>query len=422
MVKNGLINGLSFDFLLQQGVDINLLNYSSSLIQSTPSTASASSQNTRKPPKKGVNLEIFNQNKQLFQRDPKTLTKAERKERKRIARLTKNKVKDEGDKRKNKKSNQPKASTSQSTADDFLNSLALSPHHSSATSASLVEPPSQTFNASQKPQNLKLHARSNKTPFLKSKASEIIITPSDDEEEVDRPESFGSSTRSIEKIPEWVVGRVAPVASTSTPTPPPMSLSQRAAQGDVKAQNELKRKENEIYEMQLKIKQMEIKREKQKLEAMMMGRMKGSGSGVQDNGVGSSSSSNNTPENAIKTSKVTPGTSKGVTTTTSTSTQIENVEQDEIVETTTTVEGVEGVEDVKYVVKEVTNDTTNDSSNSKDTQDDPDAQETSQIPSILQDGGNASLSLSIHNSLLTNTLHTGTTATTNNVSDLRLLG
>ncbi|TIA87451.1 hypothetical protein E3P99_03166 [Wallemia hederae] len=432
LVKNGLLNGLTYDFLLKQGVEVSLLNYASSLIQSTPSTSAAESIATaaatttaqvpshqgvpstspsqytaRRPPKRGVNLDIYNQNKELFQRDPKSLTKAEKKERKRIARLTKTKVKEEsGGKRKAKRTDV--AHFPVSSADDFLNSLALSPHYqesaTSATSASLVEPPSQTFNAAQKPGKLRVY---HQTPFLKSKPSEIIITPSDDDEEEDEDENdeevdvvdstkdshTSSSARPIEQIPDWVVGRAVPVVSnviTHTPTPPPtLSLTQRAAQGDVKAQNELKRKENEIHEMQLKIKQMEIRREKQKLEALMMGRMKSGSQQVQTQTQGSSSdatgkeSSNGMANSTASTSKdvVANNTNTATTSTTTTTTPKDTTSTKSTTITTKLEYAAEGSEEVDEQAKQTVKTTEN-------TQTDDTPSSTTLLGTATNDGGN----------------------------------
>lgn len=292
------MNGLGYDFLLSQGVARNLLDYAQSLIPSTSSalpvvrpsptnvnaypipTSPTITQVKPRKPKKGVNLEIYNQNEELFKRDPKSLTKAERKERKKIAKMHKKHLKDDAEEVEREVS--PKKAAS--TADDFLNSLSLGQNETfnggSATSASLVEPPSQTFKVSQKP-HLKRHQR--QSPFLKAKSSEVVIVPSDEESETNSDIESASigSAREVEQIPDWVIGKTIPkpaiVSSNSNAT---LTLKAKAAQGDVQAQNELKRKQQEISEMQLKIKQMELKREKQKLEALLMERQKSDNNGA----------------------------------------------------------------------------------------------------------------------------------------------
>lgn len=292
------MNGLGYDFLLSQGVAKNLLDYAQSLIPSTSSalpvvrssppnanvypipTSPTITQVKPRKPKKGVNLEIYNQNEELFKRDPKSLTKAERKERKKIAKMHKKHLKDEAEEVEREVSPKKPANS----ADDFLNSLSLGPTETfnggSATSASLVEPPSQTFKVAQKP-HLKRHQR--QSPFLKAKSSEVIIVPSDEESDSNSDNESASigSAKEVEQIPDWVIGKAIakpPVVSSNSNTT--LSLKAKAAQGDVQAQNELKRKQQEISEMQLKIKQMELKREKQKLEALLMEKQKSDNSGA----------------------------------------------------------------------------------------------------------------------------------------------
>ena len=246
LVKNGIINGLSPSFLLSQGVSKNLLDFAldsiptAQIISPQHSTPIPIPSTSKLPMRPGYHEKRAQKNKE---RSKKRLQK-------KLSKSTFN----------TSNSIDNNDSEFPLNADDFLNSLSLKPTNDNAFNASLVEPPNQTFNYTFHKNNFNKKFKGKRVkernkPFLTSDSCEIVIEVSDDEGfNEDKGEENGSiNSTSMEVIPDFVIGGHDEAKKKAE------------VKNAINHQLELKRKQNEIYEMQLKIKELEIKKHKQKL-------------------------------------------------------------------------------------------------------------------------------------------------------------